>query len=352
MTDLSARFRGEDGHALARAAIDDLVSNGAPTSPTNYEIWTAHLTGANPDLSREIEARLGNGEELNEQFSKELFERFFTQTRLSSQMLEASASITRELGEVLSSLRGAGSLARDYAGELAESANRLEMNADPQALRTIVSGLASATRKMAQQNQMLEARMAASYDQVETLQSALTAVRLEALTDGLTGLANRKHFDQAIEAKLVEAGETQTSLCVVLCDIDHFKRVNDTWGHQVGDQIIRFVAGHLNAHGKRDSLAARYGGEEFALLLPRSSLAEASELAERIRNAIRDRKLSRRSTGEVIGQVTVSFGVAASKTGEPSTALISRADRCLYASKAAGRDRTTDETALALASAA
>lgn len=260
MPHLSARFRGEDGHALARAAIDDLVSQGAPTSPVNYEIWTSHLTGANPELSREIEARLRNGEELSEQFSEELFERFFARTRLSSQMLEASASITRELSEVLSSLRGAGSQARDYAGELEEAANRLETSADPQALRTIVSGLASATRKMVEQNQSLEARMAASCDQVETLQSALTAVRIEALTDGLTGLANRKHFDQAIEAKLVAAGETQTNLCLVLCDIDHFKRVNDTWGHQVGDQIIRFVAGTLTPtanviHWPRDMAA-------------------------------------------------------------------------------------------------
>lgn len=352
MPDVQARFRGEDGLALARAAIDDLVSHGAPTSPANYEIWTSHLAGVNPELSREIETRLMSGAPLDDQLSDDLYERFFARTRLSSQMLEASASITRELDEVLFSLRGAGSQARGYAGELEDAVTHLEKSADPYAIRAIVAGLASATQKMVEHNQSLEAQMAASCRQVETLQSALSAVRIEALTDGLTGLANRKHFDEAIEAKIQEASETQTDLCLVLCDIDHFKRINDTWGHQVGDHVIRFVAGHLKFPGKRDSLAARYGGEEFALLLPRSSLTEAVELADRVRRAIRDRKLSRRSTGEIIGHVTVSFGIACARPGETSANLIARADRSLYASKANGRDRVSVDTPPALAAGA
>lgn len=352
MPDLLARFRGEDGLALARAAIDDLVSHGAPTSPANYEIWTSYLAGVNPELSREIETRLMSGEPLDDQISENLFERFFARTRLSFQMLEASASITRELDGVLSSLRGAGSQARGYAGELQDAATRLESSADPNALRAIVAGLGLATRKMVEHNQSLEAQMAASCRQVETLQSALTAVRIEALTDGLTGLANRKHFDATIEAKIQEANETQTNLCLVLCDIDHFKRINDTWGHQVGDHVIRFVAGHLKFPGKRDSLAARYGGEEFALLLPRSSLTEAAALADHVRRAIRERKLSRRSTGEIIGHVTASFGIACARPGETSADLIARADRCLYASKEDGRDRVTVDATAVVASAA
>jgi diguanylate cyclase len=338
--------------ALARAAIDDLVSHGAPTSPPNYEIWISHLAGANPELSHEIETRLKRGEQLSDQFSEELFERFFARSRLSSQMIEASASIARELDEVLSSLRGAGSQARSYAGELEGAAKGLENSADPEALQRIVTELALATRQMAEHNQRLEAQMETSCRQVEALQSTLTAVRIEALTDGLTGLANRRHFDEAIQSKILEASENQTDLCLVLCDIDHFKRINDTWGHQVGDHVIRFVAQHLKSSGKRDEISARYGGEEFSLLLPRTSLGEAEAFAERTRRAISNRKLSRRSTGEIIGQITVSFGVASYKSGETAADLIARADRCLYASKQSGRDRVTVETALALASAA
>ncbi len=338
--------------ALARAAIEDLVSHGAPTSPPNYEIWISHLAGANPELSHEIETRLQRGEQLSDQLSEELFERFFARTRLSTQMIEASASIARELDEVLSSLRGAGSQARGYAGELEGAAKRLENNADPQTLQRIVTELALATRQMAEHSQRLEAQMETSCRQVEALQSTLATVRIEALTDGLTGLANRRHFDEAIQSKILEAAENQTELCLVLCDIDHFKRINDTWGHQVGDHVIRFVAQHLKSSGKRDEVAARYGGEEFALLLPRTSLGEAEALSERMRSSIRDRKLSRRSTGEIIGQITVSFGVASYKSGDTSADLIARADRCLYASKQYGRDRVTVETGLTLTSAA
>lgn len=352
MPDQYARYRGEDGLALACAAIDDLVRHGAPTSPANYEIWISHLAGLNHELSHEIETRLHSGEQMSDQLCEELFERFFARTRLSSQMLEASTSITRELDEVLSSLRGAGSQARGYAGELEGAARRLETSADPQALQQIIAGLALATRKMAEHNQRLEARMETSCRQVETLQSALTATRIEALTDPMTGLANRRHFDEAIQRTLREASESQTDVSLVLCDIDHFKRVNDTWGHQVGDHIIRFVAGRLKSIGKRDALAARYGGEEFALLLPRTSLCDAEAIAQHMRTSIRDRKLSRRSTGDIIGQITVSFGVAGLKAGETSADLIARADRCLYAAKQAGRDRVTVETALPRASAA
>ncbi|WP_395644798.1 GGDEF domain-containing protein [Terricaulis sp.] len=341
MADGLNRFRGEAGVALARNAIDELARQAAPTSPANYEIWTTYLTGANPALNREIDERVKAGGAITDQVSEELFERYFARTRLSAKMLEATAGVARELDDVVTSLRSSGALAGGYADELHGAATRIENGADPAGLHAIVTGLAAATRKMAEHNRSLETQMQASSKQVESLQATLHEVRVEALTDGLTGLANRKHFDQSLEKLAAESASARSDLCLVICDIDHFKRVNDTWGHQVGDQVIRFVASVLRGHAEGDRLSARYGGEEFALILPRTDLHGAAAVAEQIRRTVSERKLSRRSTGDVIGQVTLSFGVAQFEPGESAADWLARADRCLYASKAAGRDRVT-----------
>lgn len=151
---------------------------------------------------------------------------------------------------------------------------------------------------------------------------------------------------------MAEEQAGHAGLCLLLCDIDHFKRVNDTWGHQIGDQVIRYVASVLNAQVKGDFLAARYGGEEFALIMPRTKLAAAAEIAERIRTTIKAKTLSRKSTGEILGRVTISLGIACSSPGDDAATLIGRADACLYQSKRTGRDRVTADAGVRPASAA
>jgi diguanylate cyclase len=138
-----------------------------------------------------------------------------------------------------------------------------------------------------------------------------------------------------------------------LCDIDHFKRFNDSWGHLVGDQVIRFIASVLRQHARGDFLAARYGGEEFAVIMPHTTLAQAETVGAEIQGSVRSKRLIRKMSGEALSPVTLSFGIAQLRVGDSVTDLVARADKCLYASKRAGRDRiTTDsepQTGLALA---
>ncbi len=165
--------------------------------------------------------------------------------------------------------------------------------------------------------------------------------------DRLSGLANRRLFDETLAAKLRLARADHTPLCLLMCDIDHFKRFNDTWGHVVGDQVIRYVAGTLKLAVPGDALAARYGGEEFAIIFPRTALQQARAIAEQIHVATGSKRLFRRSTGDSIGNVTVSIGVAQWKAGESASELIERADGCLYFSKRNGRNQiTTDQRML------
>lgn len=352
MPDRLNLYRGADGVALARSAVDHLAERTIPTSPANYEVWTAYLIGAYPDLNHEIDARLARGGSFTDEVNEDLYERFFAQNRLSVRMVEASAGIARELADVVASLRNAGALAGDFAGELQAAASDMERSPDPTAFCSIVGRLASATREMAENNLKLEQQMQASSRQVEVLQTTLQNVRTEALTDGLTGLANRRCFDETLRSCVTDADKHGGELCLVLCDIDHFKRVNDTWGHQVGDQVLRYVASVLRQHASEQNLVSRYGGEEFAIVLPGYGLGAAEALAESIRTAVKAKKLSRRSTGEMMGSVTVSLGVASYRASEGTSGLLRRADACLYQSKRTGRDRCTGDTVLETSTAA
>ncbi|HJW96329.1 MAG TPA: diguanylate cyclase [Thermoanaerobaculia bacterium] len=161
-------------------------------------------------------------------------------------------------------------------------------------------------------------------------QLAIANVRLRALSymDGLTGVANRRRFDEALDEACAEASESGTPLSLVLIDLDHFKRLNDTQGHHAGDEALRAVASILAEQtNSRGGLAARFGGEEFAWLLPGLELDAARAEAEMLRIKVRDS-----------GIVTASLGVAAGVTITPP-ALVAAADAALYRAKSGGRDR-------------
>jgi diguanylate cyclase len=127
-----------------------------------------------------------------------------------------------------------------------------------------------------------------------------------------------------------------------MCDIDHFKRVNDAFGHHVGDEVIRALAGVIEANVRETDSVARYGGEEFAIILPGTTQKVAKEMAERIRRKFGAKSFSIRKTQQKIGQVTASFGVAEHRPGDDVATLVQRADAKLYEAKAHGRDRIAD----------
>jgi diguanylate cyclase (GGDEF)-like protein/PAS domain S-box-containing protein len=165
-------------------------------------------------------------------------------------------------------------------------------------------------------------------------------LRALADTDGLTGLCNRRRFDEMLENELRRTGRSHSPLSLLMLDIDRFKAFNDTYGHQAGDECIQKVAGVLQRGTKRPAdVVARYGGEELCVVLPDTSEDGALALAQQLRQAVRD--LSIPHAGSEMGMVTVSMGVATAIGSEPLSPaeLIKRADLAMYSSKSAGRDR-------------
>jgi diguanylate cyclase len=219
-------------------------------------------------------------------------------------------------------------------------------------LRAIVETLVRATRDMEENNIRLEHSLKASKQEINQLQVNLEAVRNESLTDPLTSLANRKYFDQALEKVIAQSISSGEPMALLLTDIDHFKAFNDTFGHLTGDQVLRLVAIAVKQNVKGQDIAARYGGEEFGIILPNTQLRAALTVADHVRRAVMTKELMKRSTGEHLGRVTVSIGVAALRKDETAQSLIERADNCLYAAKRCGRNRVMCETDPEVASVA
>lgn len=330
--------------AIGHETIDIMGANMVIPTAQNYEVWLAYRLGAVAELRKEIDDRLARGERFTDETNQQIHERYFSSARLTAQMVATGEKIARELNGVISAINSAGESASDYGAELEAAGRRLAQGVSAETLREMIAGITRATSKMADENKQLNQQLQKSSRDMDDMRRTLRQVRAEAMTDSLTGLANRKLFDETLRNRLREASIERSPLCLLLCDIDHFKRFNDTWGHLTGDQIIRFVSSTLQRFSPPGGLAARYGGEEFALVLPRMTLSAARELSERIRVTIEGKTLVRKSTGDDLGRISVSAGVALARLDETPSQLIERADACLYVSKRTGRNRVTTET--------
>ena len=349
--DIDIVIRSSQSYDLAAAALVSMKSAGVWPTPLNFELWL-HIA-ADPDgpLSREVRALTARGEAITEACSEELAARFLPRGRLDEELRDAGQHLDSQLVQVAQAITSAQKTTADYGRTLA-GAHR-EMAEQPAGdVTRMIETLAAATRRVQRENDTLEKRLSTSTDEVQRLRAHLESARLDAMTDALSNLPNRKAFDQGLARACREADATGMPLTLAVLDIDHFKRFNDTWGHQTGDQVIRFVASVIRKNGALPRLPARYGGEEFALVLPGERAAAAMPVLDAIRLEISSRGLKRRSTDEDLGAVTVSAGVAERRRGESIAALVERADTALYASKHAGRNCVTNADAPATTAAA
>ncbi|MBI1211579.1 MAG: diguanylate cyclase [Alphaproteobacteria bacterium] len=341
----------EQADAFAEKAMGLLRQHKIPATPHNYELWFTYAVGQNADLQRALDAAVASGKACDVNFAGEIHARFFTDAR-SDAIDELGSKFQEEVKRLALILAGAGQDTAAYGLTLAQVATDIGTGDVAENFKSIVDGVAAATRAMESRTKTLENQLEASAGEVNVLRERMEAVRQESMVDPLTGLANRRAFDQHISDAIDEATSEGTDLCVLMGDVDHFKKFNDTWGHATGDQVLRLVAQCFKSNLKGRDTAARYGGEEFIVILPETSLKNASRVADQIRKAVESKKIVKRSTGETLGSITLSVGVAQYIKGEPVADAINRADTCLYAAKHAGRNRVCTEQDLGAVEAA
>jgi diguanylate cyclase len=330
--------------AFAEVALDQIRALSQSASPRNYEIWFNYATGYNPALNQLINQTLSEKGTLAETDLEHIFFTYIANTRMSDRIDAVNGRLLDEVKQAIETVGAAGDSASTYSDSLADATEKLSSAKDSEALRAIIERLVGGAKEMRTNNEKLEARLSASKQEIEQLQQSLQAVRTESMTDPLTTLSNRKFFDQALAQAMAEAKQKNEPLSLLMCDIDHFKKFNDTYGHLTGDQVLRLVALSVKQNVKGQDAAARYGGEEFVVALPNTSLQSANTVAEHIRRAVMTKELVKRSTGEKLGRVTLSLGAAVLHVQDTAQTLIDRADKCLYAAKRSGRNRVICET--------
>lgn len=331
------------GYDVAQRALEEMRTLGLEPSVTNFAVWSAHLGGQNPALSAAVEHLHTAPMRVSDAAVQALyFQHLISGT---DEVLEVGDIMCEHLRRATAALTDAGATTARYGEALDGASVALKTPVEPHVLQSLVKTLVQATRTTRERTRELEVRLAETSGEVRSLRTNLTKAREESLTDPLTGAANRKRFDEFLESARADALKTKAPLALVLCDIDNFKQVNDSWGHHTGDQVIRFIVSALRTAAGEGPLVARYGGEEFAVIAPNCSLDDASSIAERTRHAVESKVLKRRTTNEYLGRVTASFGVAVLEGDEQGWRLIERADQALYASKQAGRNRVTAQAA-------
>ena len=334
------RSETEKAAAVLRMAVPRMSQHQIAATPRNYAVWYQYVEGSNPALKKRIDELLSRAVTFDDELNDSLFEEYVSECNLK-RVSGIRDDIQEIIEDVNNTLAETGQQADDYGGVLDRFVRDLDEGSDTARLRELVKRLARETRDMRHATKELRERVERNAAEMEELKNQLEKVREEACTDPLTGLANRQALYDALQR--VEESPSPDGDSLLLFDIDHFKRINDGYGHLVGDKVIRFVSGSIKKQAHGSALAARYGGEEFVLLLPGHSLEKAANIGEHVRKLVEDAKLVRSDTKEPLGRITLSCGIARYRPGEATTAWLERADQALYRAKESGRNRVLVE---------
>ncbi len=337
---MSAYDSMEAAVALAARALREMAAAGVPPVPENFVVWFHYLSGDDPELLQAMDGKRASREPLTEADNLEIHDRFFGPSVDSAAIAVTSGRIVNELRLVLDHLTGAGEETSQFSNSLETFSGLLEVADGGEKLAPAIEAILMATENMLERNRKLEARLSESSGTISRLRQDLDDMRRQALTDPLTGIANRKMFDAQLR-KAISATGARRKLSLLMLDVDHFKAFNDAHGHQAGDNVLVILADIMTQTIKDQDTAARYGGEEFSVILPGTDLEGAVRVADAIRQRISARDLVNRQTGQSFGTVTVSIGVAELVKGEPLSAFVSRADQALYEAKSKGRNRVS-----------
>ncbi|MCF6345240.1 MAG: GGDEF domain-containing protein [Thiomicrorhabdus sp.] len=317
-------------------------------SPLNYYVWYQYVKGNIPALRQEMDSILHDPFGYNDRVGKRLYDTYLLEPEENTN--EFDRAFRRLIDAMVKKMDAWSDKLESHTQQLDECSTQLSNpNLNSEEIQRITNTVITAASSIKEGSLNIQNEMIRNAEAVKDLRKQLQEAQTEALTDELTQIGNRKSFNHAIEELIQEAQDTPENLCLILCDIDHFKQFNDTYGHLVGDSVLRYFAKILQKEAQKFETICRYGGEEFVILLANSSLEEAIERANNVREAIQSAQLKRKNSSEPLKTITASFGVA-SYHGNDETAqsFIDRADKALYMAKESGRNCVIDERQLQL----
>jgi diguanylate cyclase len=325
---------------VAELAWQRLQDDGYEPTPENYELWYMYYGKTNKGLIAAIDQETEKtGGKLDPAAAHTIFGKYISDFRTNDRIIAAGDQMSEALQVITQTVEGAKDLTQNFNVSLNKAKTNLGNVNDTGDLSTILQDVTSETDSVLEKNKKLEAELTAAAERMASLQNDLDTARRDAMTDALTGVHNRKAFDRELSLQTKAHQQQATSMTLLMIDIDHFKKFNDTYGHQVGDQVIKLVARTLREGVKGKDFVARYGGEEFSVILPETNLLAATVLGNQLIKAVSAKEIINRSTGEFLSRITISVGVAELGGTETGDQVVARADEALYNAKRNGRNQ-------------
>ncbi len=331
----------ESGNYL-RIVLQYISKYKLPYNPITYALWYEYVTGRNQQLMNDIHALETENREIPYATILTLFREHVADSQLllaETKGGEFQTILTEMIQQLGNSCRKVGNQGITLEGY----AQKLGHTPSAEIVSAIAKNIILETKSIAAESQVLKNKMETTALEIISLKEQLEGIQQAAKTDMLTGLLNRRGFDEAMAVALQNCVTHHQPLSLILADIDHFKQINDTHGHLIGDNVLKILSRLLQKQIKGKDIAARFGGEEFIIILPQTPLKGAFAVAEQIRKTLEEIRWTTRGSGKAIGTITISLGVAQYKEDETIESLIARSDNALYSAKKAGRNRTMTE---------
>ena len=321
-----------------RLALPLMTKLSIPVTPENYMVWYRYVSGSDISLSRAIDALVRDGAPFSSEKSEELYRTFCRNEGDEELIEEIRSSLKRIFVAVAGELTVLSEQASAYESLVSSTIDKLSDNPSAADIRNAAEEIIDATKTLGECGRALRLQLDETTESFDVLKKKFVQVKRESSIDFLTGIPNRRYFNDTLASMIREAPD---HLSILLVDIDHFKGFNDRHGHLTGDSVLRLVARMIKKNVKGKDIVCRFGGEEFAVILPETLLSGALSVAENIRTCFSKKSLRVAADGKDLGALTVSVGAACHCEGESPNDLVLRADRALYHAKNAGRNRVT-----------
>ncbi|PMG43281.1 deoxyguanosine kinase [Shewanella sp. 10N.286.52.B9] len=328
----------ENSAQILRMAVPKMSALHIPVTPENYAIWYQYYAETNLDLKRAIDGLIANKVKFTAAVNQGLYNNFIQEQ--SPEVIDNVQIETKLLiNSLYSKISQLSSGTSDFSSSLHSLNEELQSNPSPQLLNELIVNISFEVEKVLLNNDLMKADIDSLGNELTTLKDEMTSLSKVAMTDELTSLNNRRAYEVFALEQVSLFSHSNIPCCLLMIDIDFFKKFNDTYGHLVGDKVLAFVAFALKQTVKGNDFVARYGGEEFVILLPNTELQDALTVAEQIKNRIADKQLTiGKEKKQHLGNITVSIGAAEIHPGDDSDTWLSRADEMLYQAKSSGRN--------------
>jgi diguanylate cyclase len=327
----------EKSFATLKQTIPLLLKHKISAIPTNYALWYTYVSNESPELKTAIDHVLDNKMQLSEIKTKELYRKYLAESEEVSawELRQSVEAMLIELSQSLQDTRSETTSFKETMDTCVDDLAKVEKEGlSVEEVMALVRNLVKDTQNIRRSTISFNAALTDAQTEIEALRGQLEQSQQDALYDALTGLCNRRYFDEELATQSLKP-----NLCLLIVDLDHFKKINDNYGHVMGDLVLKATAKKLQATCRDGAQAFRFGGEEFAIIVPNSNFAKARSMAESMRKAIEKIGVKDKRTGKVLGDIAASIGVAELTKGMNPLALIEKADKQLYQAKRLGRNR-------------